>query len=279
MDAEFSAKAGEAGRLRPKGIETDATLANQLRRRRRCFFHRKHARGSIQMRMLRLIIVGAGGLGREVYEYSKEAFAQGEYGYCGFIDDSYNEGDTSSAALLGAIDEYEPMDTDRLLLAIGEPRIRSKISEVLIARGAHFATLIHPKSHVASSATIGVGSIIAPFATLGAFAHVGAFTHVHFYASAAHDTHIGDCVSISPYAVANGGAHLGDGAFLGTRSTVNPGRQVGEASKVTAGSVVYQDVPAFSIAHGNPAKVRRQMSDHPLSAGKKWPQGGKSRGQ
>jgi len=218
---------------------------------------------------MKLIIVGAGGLGREVYEYAKEAFSKDQFDLCGFIDDrldAQSTEDTRSPALLGTIRDYEPDAQDRLIVAIGEPSTRAGICSMLRSRGAVFATLVHPKAHVSSSAEIGLGSIIAPFATIGACARIGAFTHVHYYASAAHDTVIGDWVSLSPYAAANGGAHLADGVFLGTRATINPERQVGEASKVTAGSVVYQDVPPYSIAHGNPAKARRQVANHPQAA-------------
>jgi len=215
---------------------------------------------------MKLIIVGAGGLGREVYDYAREAFSEDQFDLCGFIDDRFDvqsTADTRSPPLLGTIRDYEPDSHDRLIVAIGEPSTRAEICTMLKSRGAEFATLVHPKAHVSSSAEVGLGSVIAPFATIGAWAQLGAFSHVHYYASAAHDTVIGKWVSLSPYAVVNGGAHLADGVFLGTRATINPARQVGEASKVTAGSVVYQDVPAYSIAHGNPAKARRQMACHP----------------
>lgn len=101
---------------------------------------------------------------------------------------------------------------------------------------------------------------MAPFASIGASARLGAFCQVHFYASAAHDTVIGAYSALSPYSVVNGGGRLGECTFLGTRSTVNPGRAVGERSKVAAGAVVYQDIPAFSLAAGNPAKPRRLMT-------------------
>lgn len=184
----------------------------------------------------KLIIVGAGGLGREVYEYAKEAFSKDQFDLCGFIDDRFDAQsteDTRSWALLGTIRDYEPDTHDRLIVAIGDPNTRADICAILKSRGAMFATLVHPKAHVSASAEIGLGSVIAPFATIGACAQIGSFSHVHYYASAAHDTMIGNCVSLSPYAVANGGARLADRVFLGTRATINPARQVGEASKVT----------------------------------------------
>ena len=42
-------------------------------------------------------------------------------------------------------------------------------------------------------------------------------------------------------------------------SIIMPGVTVGEGAVVGAGSVVVKDVPAWSIATGNPAKVVKQI--------------------
>lgn len=221
------------------------------------------------MSRTRLVIVGAGGFGREVRQYAAESFATDAYVISGFLDDRAE--DTAhlgslASPLLGTIAGYEPSRGERFLVAIGEPRVRARICAMLAERGAEFETIVHPLAYVASSAQIGPGAIIAPFASVGACAKIGSFAHVHFYASAAHDTVIGDFASLSPYAVANGGSSLEEGVFLGTRATINPLKRVGRFARVTAGSVVYQDVPAGSIAHGNPAKSRRQLNgDQPAA--------------
>lgn len=48
---------------------------------------------------------------------------------------------------------------------------------------------------------------------------------------------------------------IGKGSFLGAHCMIGPGVQIGEHSIVTANSVVVNDVPAFSMAVGNPARV------------------------
>lgn len=49
-----------------------------------------------------------------------------------------------------------------------------------------------------------------------------------------------------------------DGVFLGTGAMVLPGVTVGARSLVAAGAVVTEDVPAGSVAAGNPARVVRR---------------------
>jgi len=48
---------------------------------------------------------------------------------------------------------------------------------------------------------------------------------------------------------------IGKGSFLGAHCMIGPGVQIGEHSMVAANSVVVNDVPAFSMAAGNPARV------------------------
>lgn len=205
-----------------------------------------------------VVVVGAGGFGREVVQYLRDAFAKERCTLAGVLDDRPDPERLAALGLphLGGIDAYVPGADDRFVVAIGEPRARMKVVRRLEARGARFLTVVHPLAYVASSARIGEGCIVAPFASIGAGAVLGAQVQVHFCASAAHDTVIGDGVALSPYAAANGGAVLEEGAFLGTRATVNPLKRVGAYAKVTAASVVYQDVPAGAIASGNPAKSR-----------------------
>jgi len=52
--------------------------------------------------------------------------------------------------------------------------------------------------------------------------------------------------------------HIGKNCFIGYAALILPGVTVGDNCIVGAGSVVTRDVPAGSIAAGNPARVLRQ---------------------
>ena len=52
---------------------------------------------------------------------------------------------------------------------------------------------------------------------------------------------------------------LKKGCTIGMGSIIMPGVTIGEGSVIGVGSVVVKDIPAWSIATGNPAKVVRQI--------------------
>jgi sugar O-acyltransferase (sialic acid O-acetyltransferase NeuD family) len=208
--------------------------------------------------MNHLVIVGAGGLGREVLQYAREAFA-GQYEIKGFLDDNPKEleqrGYDLGVSILGDTHTYYPEAQDRFLVAIGDPKLRQKLVERLSEHGAQFATLIHPKAYIAPSATIAVGCIISPFATVATFTKLEPHVVLGFYAHVGHDSQVGIYGVLSPYAAVNGGVVLEKRVFLGTHATVTPGLTIGEDVQIAAGSVVYQHVPSHRLVVGNPGKI------------------------
>lgn len=55
---------------------------------------------------------------------------------------------------------------------------------------------------------------------------------------------------------------IGDNAWIGAGATICPGVTIGENSVIGAGSVVIGDIPADSIAVGNPCRVVRRIGEH-----------------
>ena len=51
-----------------------------------------------------------------------------------------------------------------------------------------------------------------------------------------------------------------DGVWIGANTVVTAGVTIGKNSVVAAGSVVTRDVPPFSVAAGNPAKILKQYN-------------------
>lgn len=203
----------------------------------------------------RLVIVGAGGFGREVLGYAQELRARGAcLDVVGFLDDNpMVDLPYRGAPHLGRIADYVVTDTVRFVVAVGDPARRAETTALLAERDARFFTIVHPTAHVATTATIGEGCIIGPMCAIGNEGFVDDHAILTSYAAVGHDAYVGRTATLSPHTVVNGGSEVGDGVFLGSHASVNPGLEIGSWSKISAGTVVYADVEPGSLVSGNPA--------------------------
>ena len=207
--------------------------------------------------MYNIIIVGAGGFGREVYLWAKDSFSKDQYRIKGFLDDNpkilnnYN----MDVDIIGNLDNYEVENQDRFLFAISDIDIKKLLIVKLKKKGAKFLTLIHPTSIVANTVKIGQGVIICPFVIVTDHAQLGDFVMMNIYSSCGHDVKVGNYCILSPYATLNGFVVLENEVFLGTHTTVIPYKKIGHKSKISANSVVMRDVPPNKIVFGVPGKA------------------------
>jgi sugar O-acyltransferase (sialic acid O-acetyltransferase NeuD family) len=210
----------------------------------------------------RILIVGAGGFGREVLQWARDAWPESTDRIAGFLSSDADslKGLDCGHRVLGSPDAYRPAAGDRLLLAIGIPYARRRVAELLIAYGAEFLTLIHPTAIVAASASIGPGVILCPYSIASDSCRVGPFVIMNYHSSLGHDASAGDFSVLSPYATLGGHAHIEDDVFLGLHSSVGPGKTVGARSKVSANSCVLASTPPDSIIWGSPGTVRPRQA-------------------
>ena len=160
--------------------------------------------------MVNVIIVGAGGFGREVYLWAKSTLSTKKFTIKGFLDDDPGQlvGFERKVGILGGIHKkkhiYSIKKHDRFLLAMGSVAHKKKAISRLKKRGAQFLTLIHPTAIIAETAKIGEGVIICPFVTVTDHVIIEDFAMLNFYASCGHDSKVGKYAILSPYATVNG---------------------------------------------------------------------------
>jgi len=210
----------------------------------------------------RIVIVGAGGFGREVLQWARESWPDHVSLIGGFLSDDPQrlDGFATDVGILSTVRDYQPVKGDYLLLGIGVPYLRRSVAELLVARQARFLTLVHPQAIVAPTASIGDGVIICPFAIVSDSASLGRFVLANYHASLGHDAVAGDFVVLSPYATLGGGARVEDDVFLGLHASIGPGKTVGARSKVSANSCVLSSSPADSIVFGVPGRVGHRLA-------------------
>jgi galactoside O-acetyltransferase len=57
---------------------------------------------------------------------------------------------------------------------------------------------------------------------------------------------------------------IGDNCWIGAGSIICPGVTIGDNCVIGAGSIVTKDIPANSVAVGNPCKVLRSINEHDM---------------
>lgn len=210
------------------------------------------------MSKLDLIIIGAGGFGRELHVMLWDAFSAAEYRFKGFLANDSNHLAEAIGPVVGSPEDYKPQDSDRFLLAIGYMEARERVTRMLAGRGGRFASYIHPTAFIASNASIGEGAVIYPYAVVSNAARVADQVHLNYYASVGHDVEVGRCCLLAPYATLNGFAAIEDHVYMSTHSTVVVAKRVGARTKISANSTVQHDVPPDSFVFGVPGQVRRK---------------------
>lgn len=209
----------------------------------------------------RILIVGAGGFGREVLQWARDAWPEHARKIAGFL--SADPFRNVPLPIVGDPTTFEPAAGDGFLLGIGVPYRRRQVCESMLSARQAFLSLVHPTALVAASATLGTGSIICPHATVSDSAVVGEFVLLNYHASVGHDARASAYSVMSPYATLGGAAEIGEDVFLGLHASVGPGIRVGARSKVSANSCVLADAEADSLVYGVPGRISPLWNTEP----------------
>lgn len=203
-----------------------------------------------------LIIVGAGGMGRTIYDMAREnAVYEKEFVIKGFIDDNLNslDGFENYPPLLGTISDYEIRPNDIFVCSIGG-NSRRACMESVINRGGEFMTMIHPSSRIGTNVHIGKGCYVGAFTTIAADAYIDDYNFIQSHTIIGHDVHIGKWNRIDSYVLCVGGIKIGDGCMIHTNAVLNHNVEIGNGAHVGACSFVINSVPEGASVFGNPAR-------------------------
>lgn len=206
--------------------------------------------------MKNLIIIGAGGMGRTIYDIARESIGYGsEFVIKGFIDDNLYalESFDNYPPVLSRISEYVPEENDVFTFSIGGDA-RRKCIEDLLDRGAKFINLIHNTARIGTNVKVGKGNIIAAFTSLGADCKIGDYNMIQSYTVIGHDVSIGDFNRIDTHVTCVGGIKIKNETTIHTSAVINHKVTIEDNAKVGACSFVIRKVKAGETVLGVPAK-------------------------
>lgn len=215
-----------------------------------------------------LLILGAGGFGREVWEWARAAgLHSGGWLVRGFLDDNPGALDhhpDTGLPVIGSVSTYSPGPDEYLVCAIAEPRVKQRVVEQVRSAGARFVSVIHPTALVGRGVTLGEGCVLCPGVILTTDIRVGDFVTFNCCSSVGHDAVIGSWSTLNGRCDITGAVRLGEGVFVGSHATVIPQCDIGDWATLGAGSVVVRNVPPGATMFGVPARVLGHAGDLPI---------------
>ena len=206
-----------------------------------------------------LVIVGAGGLGREVLLLVQQLRAAGAgWQVRGFYDDQRPAAPTvAGLPYLGTVADLnatpEPL---AVAVAVGSSAARAAVVGRLTSARLHFPVLVHPGVSLAAGQRVqlGPGCLVQQACILTCDIMLGSFVLLNLGCTVGHDAVLESFCSLMPHANVGGGAHLEAGCYLGTNATIIQQVRVGAGTVVGAGAVVVRDLPAGITVVGVPAR-------------------------
>jgi sugar O-acyltransferase (sialic acid O-acetyltransferase NeuD family) len=204
-----------------------------------------------------LIIIGAGGLGRELLQWIKDSNEKElSWNIKGFIDDNLNllAHIKCSHVILGTVHDWIPTENEVFVCAIASPLIKENIVKKMKLKAANFTNVIHPTAIIGSENSIGEGLILYPFARITVNCTLGNFVTIQSSAIG-HDAAVNDFSTISSNCLITGNTVIGKRVFIGSNSTIIPNITIEDDVYIGAGSVVIRDISTGLKVMGNPART------------------------
>lgn len=218
-----------------------------------------------------LVIIGAGGFGREVLDIVNDhnervanALSDETYDFLGFVDDG--EPDASRLERIGA----RHLGPTSLLtdlpegcmysIGIGSGAVRRTLDATATAAGLQPATLVHSSATFGGDVRIGSGAVICANVSITTNITIGRHTHINLNCTVGHDAVLSNYSTINPLCAVSGDVSIGEAVMVGTNSAINQGLTIGEGAVIASGSAVTKDVEEFTLVAGVPATMKKSLS-------------------
>jgi sugar O-acyltransferase (sialic acid O-acetyltransferase NeuD family) len=213
-----------------------------------------------------LLIIGAGGFGRETLEAVRTCnLVRPTWDVVGFLDDdsALQQRDVDGVPVVGRVDDLGRHPSAAAVVTIGNPTDftwRRRIVDRLGLPSGRWATVVHPAASIPASASVGPGTVVLAGVVATTGVQIGAHVAVMPSVVFTHDDVIGDFATIGSGARLAGAVTVGEGAYIGAGALIREHCRIGEWALVGMGAGVTADVPSGEVWAGLPARRLRRVA-------------------
>jgi sugar O-acyltransferase (sialic acid O-acetyltransferase NeuD family) len=205
---------------------------------------------------MNLVIIGAGGLAKEVFDLAKICFANNhKFTIKGFLSkEASNFEELGYGQVYRDSKNYNIEEGDVFFCAIGNVKRRKKVVKRILSKGGKFINLIHPTAIISPSVRLGIGVAIKSYCVISSDVVIGDFTYLQSSVIMGHDVKIGKYCQINSFSFFAGYANTGDCVTVNAGAKLIQNVKVEEEAVVGMGSVVLSKVKRGTTVFGIPAK-------------------------
>jgi sugar O-acyltransferase (sialic acid O-acetyltransferase NeuD family) len=162
--------------------------------------------------------------------------------------------------------QKDPGGERHVIIGTGEANRREIVARAAEA-GWEPVSLVHPRAHLAPTASIGRGVLVAPGVVVGAYTAVADHVLLARGTLVGHHTEIGEYATLQPGCNVAGNVRVDEDAFLGMGAVVRDHVAIAAGAVVAMGAVVVGDVAAGDEVRGLPARPVEVNRDNPGRSG------------
>ena len=209
--------------------------------------------------MEKIVIVGAGGFGREVeWLINRINKEKPTYEMVGFVDDGKEVGEQigHSRVILNTDDLSKTSEKYNVVIAIANSRIRKMIAEKLVINdNLSFPNLIDPSViYEEGELAIDKGNVICAGTIITVNISIGNFNIIDLDCTIGHDDILKNYITLYPSVNISGNVEVNDCVEIGTGTQIIQGLSIAENAIVGASAAVVKNIEESGTFVGVPAK-------------------------
>ena len=173
--------------------------------------------------MKNLIIIGARGFGREVYNIAIQTKEyNNKWVIKGFLDDKTTalKDFQNYPSILSSVEEYQIEKNDVFICALGDVKWKKKYVNMILGKNGEFINIIHPTVNMGLNTKIGRGCIICPYTYISNDVTIGNFNQINALTFFGGFVKTEDEVTVNPGATIIPKTIIGEQSILGINSTI-----------------------------------------------------------